>query len=336
MNPSVALHSGWAGNSGRRGNPPGAHLLTLTNPTSFDSSYSTPDDFTTTGYQLAPNTLYWIVVKKAVSESTGWFRFSATTSRELDDGGGYGWSLGRMLSSWYGPMSQRMRIAVSVDTASPSHRSARFPRSCEEVDYPSTESTAYTGTAANTIIATIAAADPDGDTLTYSLSGPDAEALDELFAFNTATGEIRVKDGVTVDYGYLSISMPRYSVWVNVTDGEDESGNAESQATIDDHINLRINISNRFSSGLMRVSTNSPVIGTPITASVYDRNGRRIYDPSWSWYRGTSPSGPFRRTHDLSQSYTPVEQDVGKFLCVNVRYWVWFAGEGSSGTLSSA
>ena len=152
MNPSVALHSDRAGSSGRARNPPGTHLLTLTNPTSFDSSYSAPDDFTTTGYQLAPNTLYWIVVKKAVIESTGWFRVSDTTSSELDGGGGDGWSLGRMLSNWYVSRSERMRMAVSVDTASPSHRSARFPRSCEEADYPSTERTAYTGTAANTVI----------------------------------------------------------------------------------------------------------------------------------------------------------------------------------------
>ena len=136
---------------------------------------------------------------------------------------------------------------------------------------------------------------------------------------------------MTVDYGYLS--MPRYSVRVNVTDGEDESGNAESQATIDDHINLRIYISNRFSRGIMRVSTNSPVIGTPITASVYDRNGRRVDIPAWSWHRGTSPTGPFRRTHDLSQSYTPVEQDEGKFLRVKVFYWAEGSGASSSAYL---
>ena len=313
MNPSVALHSG------RGGSPPGTHLLTLTNPTSFDSSYSTPDDFTTTGYQLAPNTLYWIVVKKAVRASTGWFRVSATRSNGLDGGGGDGWSLGRMLSNWYGPMNERMRIAVSVDTASPSHRSARFPRSCKEEDYPSTVRTVYKGTAANTVIATIAAADPDGDTLTYSLTGPDAEAFDDLFAFNTATGKIRVKEGVTVDYRYVSRS--RYSLRVNVTDGEDESGNAESQATIDDHINLRINISNRNVPGTITISTNSPVVGTPITPSVYDPNGR-IVNGVFLWGMGPSPTGPFTLLLDASPTYTPVEQDVGKFLKVWAVYWV--------------
>ena len=317
MNPSVALHST------RGGSPPGTHLLTLTNPTSFDSSYSTPDDFTTTGYQLAPNTLYWIVVKKAVRAGTGWFRVSNTTSSELDGGGGDGWSLGRIVSNWYVARNERMRIAISAESDSASHSPARFPRSCEEADYPSTERTVYRDTDANMVIATIAAADPDGDTLTYSLTGPDAEAFDELFAFNTATGEISAKDAEIFDFGSLPGSG--YSLRVNVTDGEDESGNAESQATIDDHINLRINIRDRYAPGTITISTNSPVVGANITASIYDKTAGILschYD--CDWYVGTSATGPFTALHmgSPSTAYTPVEQDVGMFINVRARYGV--------------
>ena len=162
MNPSVALHAGSVARNSNTigGSTPPTHLLTLTNPTSYDASYSTPDDFTTTGYQLGPNTLYWIVIKKAVRADTGWFRVSATRSRQLDSGPADGWSLGRTLSLVYGPMNDRVRIAVTANTASPSHHSPRFPRSCEEADYPSTTRTVYRGTAANTVIATLSAADP--------------------------------------------------------------------------------------------------------------------------------------------------------------------------------
>ena len=96
MNPRVSLHGARILGPGA----PGNHLGNLTNPASFDSSYSTADDFTTTGYQLAPNTLYWIVARKLPSDSTGWFRLSGTNSEELDSGGLDGWRLGRMVGNW--------------------------------------------------------------------------------------------------------------------------------------------------------------------------------------------------------------------------------------------
>ena len=168
----------------------------------------------------------------------------------------------RSASNWDDWQDQRMRIAISAGVDSVSHSPAHFPRrSCKEQDYPSTARTVSTGTAGDTFIATIAATDIDGDTLTYSLTGPDADAFDELFAFNTATGEVRVKEGVTVDHRYWS--RFRYSVRVNVTDGEDEFGNAESQATIDDSFDLRINISNGNLPGTITPTTDSPVVGRP-------------------------------------------------------------------------
>ena len=50
-------------------------------------------------------------------------------------------------------------------------------------------------TAANTNIGTaVSATDPDGDTLTYSLSGTDAASFD----LDTSTGQIKTK--VALDY----------------------------------------------------------------------------------------------------------------------------------------
>ncbi len=56
---------------------------------------------------------------------------------------------------------------------------------------------------------TITATDPDGDTLTYSLSGDDAE----LFDIDPETGELGVKEGVTLD------PDKTYKVRVTVSDG---------------------------------------------------------------------------------------------------------------------
>ena len=124
---------------------------------------------------------------------------------------------------------------------------------------------------------------------------------------------------MTVDWRYLFRS--RYSVRVNVTDGEDASGNAESQATIDDHINLRINISNLNVPGTITVSPSSPVVGTPITPTIYDPNGR-VVGGTYLWMAGTSASGPFDIPLGIGSRYTPVEQDAGKFVRMKAIYWV--------------
>ena len=128
MNPRVTLHRAKIWGPG----PPGNYLHTLTKPTSFDSSYTTSDDFTTTGYQLAPNTLYWIVVRKDEVVGTGWFLASGTNSNGLDSGGMDGWKLGRMVENGREAEAQRLRITIYADSASPSHHPASFPRSCQE------------------------------------------------------------------------------------------------------------------------------------------------------------------------------------------------------------
>ena len=65
-------------------------------------------------------------------------------------------------------------------------------------------------TAAGTNIGTaVSATDPDGDTLTYSLSGTDAAS----FSIATSTGQIKTK--AALDYE----SKTSYSVTVGVSDG---------------------------------------------------------------------------------------------------------------------
>ena len=236
MDPSVSLRS--AQQSGNWGREPGTHILTLTNPASFDSSYSTADDFTTTGYLLRPNSLYWILVKKAVHPSTGWFRLSATSSRKWDIGGAEGWTMRGNLTNWTDDRDYRLRMAISGVSAPLSHHPPFFRRSCQAKHYPSQTLWIEEDTPAETVIATLSAEDPDGDTLTYSITGRDKTAFNEAFDLDTATGQISVRADAELDYQTKS----RYSVSVRVTDGEDESGNVESEATFDDKAYLTIRI----------------------------------------------------------------------------------------------
>ena len=100
-----------------------------------------------------------------------------------------------------------------------------------------TRSIAENSAAGTNVGAVIAAAtDPDGvakyNTLTYSLTGTDASKFD----FNTTTRQITVKSGNIPDYE----AKTSYSVTVNVTDGKDASGTADT--VIDDTIAVTINV----------------------------------------------------------------------------------------------
>ena len=78
--------------------------------------------------------------------------------------------------------------------------------------------------------APVVAVDP-GDTLTYSLTGKDADQFD----IDTSTGQILTKGELDYD------KKGSYSVTVNVTDGTDDAG--EPDSSIDDTIEITIRVS---------------------------------------------------------------------------------------------
>ena len=71
--------------------------------------------------------------------------------------------------------------------------------------------------------APVAATDSDGDTLSYTLSGPDAGS----FAIDSSTGQISTRAGVSYDYE----TKPSYSV--TVTAADDDGGTASVAVTIE-------------------------------------------------------------------------------------------------------
>ena len=78
----------------------------------------------------------------------------------------------------------------------------------------------------------VSATDAENETLTYSLTGTDASKFD----VGSSTGQITVKTGNIPDYE----AKTSYSVTVNVTDKNDESGNSDT--VIDDTISVTINV----------------------------------------------------------------------------------------------
>ena len=64
------------------GMPRGTPLVVLTNPTSIDGSTATVEEFTTDGFVLEANTLYWLVIEKV--SGTGSVTLGATTTTDDD------------------------------------------------------------------------------------------------------------------------------------------------------------------------------------------------------------------------------------------------------------
>ena len=99
--------------------------------------------------------------------------------------------------------------------------------------------------------APVSASDEDGDNLTYTLAGSDADSFDIV-----SGGQIKTRTGVTYDHE----TNPSYVVTVGVSDGKDASG--EADRTVDDTTTAFITVTDL---------NEAPAIGGPLVAS-FDEN----------------------------------------------------------------
>ena len=162
----------------------------------------------------------------------------------------------------------------------------------------------------------VTATDPDRDVLTYSLSGTGAAS----FVIDGATGQITVGSGTMVDY---ESGPARHTVIVSVHDGRDAYGNDDS--TIDDRIEVSIDVADVDEAGTVSVSSERPKVGAALAASLSDPDGS-LSNTSWQWARSSDGSNWSDISGANSDVYTPVADDVGKYLRVTASY---ADGEGS-------
>ena len=315
--PSVTIPSNRSGKTGPT-------LHTLTNPT-IDESIATAEDFTSSGYELAANTPYWLVVHPIWNSSP--LTVSITESDD-DSSAGAGWFIGdRILiassNGWINlaePARHRMRLEVYATDGVSSALPPAFPDlDCSGgADTFTFELDEYVddNVGDGTAVGTVTATDQDTDSLTYSVSGTDAAAFNQAFAFNTGTGEITVKSGASIDYEAKS----SYSITVDVTDGTDDSGAAESPAATDDSVPVTIGVINIDEAGTVTLSTDTPGVGSSLTATLSDLDGvSRVH--IWQWSSSASATGTFSNIRRANYAaYTPGAADEGRFLKVTVSY----------------
>ena len=158
----------------------------------------------------------------------------------------------------------------------------------------------------------VAAVDHDGDTLTYRLSGEDAQHFD----IDETTGQLSSRS--VFDYETKSA----YSLTVSVMDGKDAGGNPDS--AIDDSIAVSVMVVNEGESGNLTLSSAQPRVGSSLVAALTDPDGV-VGEVEWVWHRSTNPTPVFETGGRVisgakTSSYTPVEADKGYYLRVTATY----------------
>ena len=320
--PSVAIRS----DVSRR---PGPVLHTLTNPSSIDETFDTAEDFTSSGYELAANTTYWLTVYRP--DNTGHIQFANTLSTAEDSDTESGWSLGDSILAEYGMSYDApwetpdepyvISMAIYATGGAPTMSSPVFSNGvCGQKE--SYEFSMRENSAASTVVGAATAREPDGDSLTYSVGGTDAAKFNRVFALDASTGEITVKPGATVDYE----SKSSYSLTFSVTDGEDASGSTESEPTTDDTAQVSIRVINIDEPGSVSLSTTDPRVGRSVRASISDPDGSpKPFRIEWARaFRATTAFIPFLpiSVSDMTpESYTPTEEDKYQFLRVTIFYF---------------
>ena len=165
-------------------------------------------------------------------------------------------------------------------------------------------------TASGVIFATaVAATDPDGDSLTYSLTGTDASS------FGIEASDGRLKTSAALNYEVKS----SYSVTMNVRDNKDAAGGTDSAN--DASVAVTITVRNLNEPGTVTI-TGTPSGGSTLAASVTDPDGG-VTNESWQWARDDSAGGMFN--DDISgatdnTAYVLVAADVGKYVRARVTY----------------
>ena len=318
--PVMAIRSDSSGN-------PGPVLHTLTSPV-IDLYGGNAEDFTSSGYELAANTTYWVALHRPIG--TGHTAFFHTTSPSENTGTKLGWTIGDQYlytSDYFGWTDFRrkgfvMQMAIYA-SGLPSISTPSFI-DCDGTA-ASYELSVNENSPGDTVVGTALAGDADGDSLTYSVSGTGAAKFNTVFNLNASTGEITVKPGASIDY---ESSDKSYSVTVSVTDGEDASGDAESDPTIDASVSVRIEVNNIDDPGIVTLSVPTPTVDSALRASFSDQDGgSMLYKVQWS--RADAATGPFVdidganrfSASDTDSYYTPTAADQGKYLKATMSYF---------------
>ena len=155
----------------------------------------------------------------------------------------------------------------------------------------------------------VAAEDPEGDRLVYTLAGVDAAA----FTIVEGTGQLRTKEPLDFE------TKPSYSVTVEVHDGRDGLGNIST--AVDDSKVVTVTVENVEEQGAITLTSDTATIQArvPVTAVLSDDDGPS--GVTWQWAR--SPNGRSDWVNILgatSANFEPTDDDEGNYIRATASY----------------
>ena len=151
-----------------------------------------------------------------------------------------------------------------------------------------------------TIVATVAAEEPNGEALIYSLGGTDAASFNLK---DTTVGELRAN--APLDYE----TKPSYQVDVIATDPN----------SLSSKVTLTITVTNEDDAGAITLSSQAPVVGIDLTVSITDPDGG-VSSIGWTWSKSSDQTTWTAIAGATSSTYRPVAADVGSYLRATAAY----------------
>ena len=179
-------------------------------------------------------------------------------------------------------------------------------------------------TAATEVVSTYAGSDPEGNAITWSVEGADADKFEIVETNGALTFEEAPNYEMPADAGGNNV----YNVTVVATDNgvdtdTDTDGDGENEMTA--MRDVVIMVTDLKEAGTVELSAQQPKAGIALTASVTDLD-LGVTGMEWQWYDGPiSTASPPDYTENAiadatSATYTPVDGDVGDTLSARVTY----------------
>ncbi len=151
-------------------------------------------------------------------------------------------------------------------------------------------------------VATYSAADPEGATIAWSLSGADSDAFSGdagVLTFNSPPDY-----EAPADDGHNNV----YQVTMRASDGTNTTRRA-----------VTVTVTNVDEAGSVTLSSVQPQVGTPFVATLTDPDGQ-ISATTWVWERSSDETTWTPIGGETAKSYTPVAGDTGNFLRATATY----------------
>ena len=162
-------------------------------------------------------------------------------------------------------------------------------------------------------VETYTAEDPEGATISWSLSGTDADAFKIVGGVLTFAKQPDYESPVDVEGTSPSTAAAgdnMYEVTVQATDETMKVGMKE----------VTVEVTNVDEPGEVTLSALGPQVATELTATPSDPDGD-LSDPKWQWSKSMSRNGSYADIEDANAStYTPKTDDTSYYLMAQVTY----------------